>query len=218
MKMLCMANSFRHGGRCLGGILIDNNNQVVKDNNKTVWVRPISKTDRSQIPESLSKHISLLDIVEFSCTTMDGVFNNFQRENVVLDENIPIVKIGEYPRKNIYSLIDNYDYDVIFGNKGKAIPEDKACTISRTLILIRIVNYEINETPRHDYGFHTKKNLVFKFNNNIYDLPITDPYFINAYDKNKSILSTTEKIFITLSLGAPYNGWCFKLIAGVIIP
>ncbi len=61
---VCLANSFKEGGRCIAGIEINGNNCILI-NNKPKWIRPISQsTEHGQVPTYLVSHIKLLDIVE----------------------------------------------------------------------------------------------------------------------------------------------------------
>jgi hypothetical protein len=218
MRMVCLANSFRHRGRCLGGILLDSNNNIIVNNGKPRWVRPIGSSGNDEVPLHIAKQINLLDIIEFH-TTGDAVINvNHQKENVVISDDVSLSNKGVFSKNGLLSLIDNRSCDLIFGNRGKAVPEENIYKINRSLIFLMINNFEISEIPRHNGGFGTQKRLVFRYRDNNYDLPITDPYFIESYENNKFLLDDTDKIFITISLGAVYEGWCSKIIAGIIVP
>ena len=48
MKIVCLANSFRTGGRCLGGVELDQNNNPVFQNNRPKWVRPVCNTENEE--------------------------------------------------------------------------------------------------------------------------------------------------------------------------
>jgi hypothetical protein len=58
--------------------------------------------------------------------------------------------------------------------------------------------------------------MKFEYNWNEYDLPITDLDFIEKYNKDKNILNNAKNIYLTISLGVVYEGWYYKLVAGVI--
>ena len=51
---ICLANSFKYAGRCLGGIEIemkDNKYTIVRNENGTPkWIRPISFEEHGQLP------------------------------------------------------------------------------------------------------------------------------------------------------------------------
>lgn len=218
MRMVCLANSFRHGGRCLGGVLLDSNNNIIYNNDQPRWIRPIGNTGNEEVSLHISEQINLLDIIEFQATE-DSVINvSHQKENVILGEDPYLSKKGIFPRKNLFSLIDNRNCNLIFGNRGKAVPEEKAMNMNRSLTFLMINNFEIYEQPRYNGGIGTQKRLIFKYQDNKYDLSITDPYFIQSYEKNKFLFDDIDKLYITISLGAAYEGWCSKIIAGIIVP
>ena len=56
----------------------------------------------------------------------------------------------------------------------------------------------------------------FDFNGNTYDFPITDIDFENRFSSNSMLLDFCSHIYFTISLGVEFNGWYYKLIAGVI--
>ena len=69
---ICLANSFKYAGRCLGGIEIemkDNKYTIVRNENGTPkWIRPISFEEHGQLPASETRHINILDIIEVDIT------------------------------------------------------------------------------------------------------------------------------------------------------
>jgi hypothetical protein len=47
-------------------------------------------------------------------------------------------------------------------------------------------------------------------------LPITDVAFLDAYEKDPSIIENATDVFITVSVSAEYEGNYYKLAAGII--
>lgn len=66
---ICLANSYKRGGRCIAGVEIDidsNNHWKVKRNadGSPKWIRPISQTtEYGEIPEGEACHFPLLSVV-----------------------------------------------------------------------------------------------------------------------------------------------------------
>jgi hypothetical protein len=56
----------------------------------------------------------------------------------------------------------------------------------------------------------------FTHQNEFYDFPITDLDFISR-ENEKANQFTEKQAYLTLSLGEIFRGYCYKLIAGVII-
>lgn len=210
MKILCLANSYKEGGRCVAGILLDNNNAPILKNNKAVWIRPVCKADHGQVPNSLCEKIIPLDIIEINGA--NNVGDGYQSENTSFDEN-EILSIGKANRnilKNLYS-----GTNLIFGNRGKALPEETIKTLDHSLILVNLTEFKIVEKKYEDREY-PQVRLNFSYNNNSYDLPITDPIFLDNYNNNKTILNTKNDIDVVLSLGIPFKDWYYKLVATII--
>ena len=69
---ICLANSFKYGGRCIAGIEInvtaDNHWQIIHNaDGSPHWIRPIAKdTDYGEIPEGEAIYIKLLSVVKLT--------------------------------------------------------------------------------------------------------------------------------------------------------
>jgi hypothetical protein len=79
-RIICLANSFKEGGRCLAGIDLDNNNQPVYENGRPKWIRPVCNTPHGEIPNHWVQLFQLLNIVEFEAT--ESKAEGYQSENV----------------------------------------------------------------------------------------------------------------------------------------
>lgn len=211
MRILCLANSYKEGGRCIAGILLDdNNNKPVFKKNKPVWIRPICKTKHGQIPNYLCNTILPLDIIQINKTSNVGV--GYQSENTTFDEKqiLVISKATKNILTNLYSQTN-----LIFGNRGKALPEDTIKELDHSLMLISSSNFKIIER-KYEEKARPKIRLNFFYNNVSYDFPVTDPIFLENYSKNKNIIGNKASIDIVLSLGVPFKDWYYKLVATII--
>lgn len=212
MKIVCLANSFRVGGRCLGGIELDHNNNPVFQKGRPRWIRPVCNTDHEEVPTNLVSHISLLDIFEFKTLQASG--HGHQSENFLFDTS-SITVTGRMPISKLERITENSRFDRIFGNKGAAVPEHKVDEFNYSLKLISLTDFETNERIFENKTYPQIK-LSFRYNDILYNFPITDPYFLHSYGLNKNVLEGKEKIFVTFSLAAPHEEWASKLVAGVI--
>ncbi|MGB0880525.1 MAG: dual OB domain-containing protein [Polaribacter sp.] len=210
MKLLCLANSYKKGGRCIAGILLDDNNIPILKNNKPRWIRPICKTNYGQVPNYLCDKILPLDIIQINDTNHVGI--GYQSENTTFDESQ--ILIIDKANKNI--LDDLYaETHLIFGNRGKALPEDTIKKIDHSLILVNSSDFKIVE-KEYEEKEYPQIRLNFTYNNNFYDFPITDPIFLKKYDKDKSVLDKIENIDIVVSLSVPFKNWYYKLVATIL--
>lgn len=212
MKIVCLANSFRVGGRCLGGIEIDQNNNPIIQNGRPKWIRPVCNTEHEEVPTHLVSDISLLDILEFQAIQATG--HGHQSENVLFNTNT-ITTNGRFPISRLENLIDNNRYNLVFGNRGAAVPEHKVYELSYSLILLSLTEFETNERVFENRQYPQIK-LSFRHNGNLYNFPITDPSFLHRYGINNNILQGKQKIYVTFSLAAPHEEWSSKLVAGIM--
>lgn len=212
MKIVCLANSFRVGGRCLGGIELDQNNNPIIQNGRPKWIRPVCNTENEEVPTHFVSNISLLDIVEFQ--TIQAIGHGHQSENVLFNTDT-IQTNGRFPISRLENLIDNNRYNLVFGNRGAAVPEHKVNELSYSLILLSLTEFETNERVFENRQYPQIK-LSFRHNGNLYNFPITDPSFLHRYGLNNNILLGKQNIYVTFSLAAPHEEWSSKLVAGIM--
>lgn len=215
-NFICLANSYKNGGRCLAGIEVirdsSGNCSIVKDSRKLpVWIRPVMDDDTQGIPNSLVSNINLLDIVKVE--VIRSTPNGSHVENVKFKS---LSKVGNCKKstENLDLLCDNY-HTLVFGNRGKAVPSENFEQIGYSLMLIKPDDVYI-ETDTDDYE-HEIFRIRFDYQNNKYTLKLTDPIYINKLQQRQNLRGQRyDDLYLSLSLGVNYNGWHFKLVAGVI--
>lgn len=210
-QLICLANSYKEGGRCLAGIALQENGNPILKNGIPLWIRPVCKTKWGEVPTFLAKNIALLDILEFELT--EAAPEKFQVENYLFDTKSLATK-GVYDKNLLRDLCDK-DRHFLFGNKTKALSETEAQDLDHSLTMICVKRPRIVEKT---YGDPDKiqLRLIFDFNNNLYDLPITDPVFVNKYRYNKQLLNEFSEYCLVVSLGILHEGHHYKLVAAVI--
>ena len=118
-KIICLANSYKEGGRCIAGIQIDSNNIPIIIDSQPKWIRPIYNTKHGQIPYNLVQNVKLLDIVEFELT--ENIQQGYQSENVYFKDNSITIKSG-ISNFNLKDYCQNVP--LIFGNNGNAVSQN----------------------------------------------------------------------------------------------
>jgi hypothetical protein len=211
-RFVCLANSFKEGGRCLAGIELDNKNNPIIEKGHSKWIRPICNTPHGEVPTKLVANIEVLDIIEIEIL---GYLKkkDYQSENVFFRENSLRV-VGSFKFSQLNQLCDNRL--LIFENQGKAVSNKVIKTLSYSLMLIQANQFEVIEKVYDDNPDWPKHRLVFSYKDHQYDLPITDPVFIHDYKMNPDILENVENIYLSLSLAIVHNNWHSKLVAGII--
>ena len=175
MNILCLANSLKEQGRCLAGIQLDDQNHPVIHNNRPVWIRPTGNTEHGQIPLYLCAHISVLDVIDIGNTSPNG--QGYQSENVTFDENSLDV-VSRMPQEILDSLCENDGQKFIFGNISKAISEEHIVYVEHSLMLVKITDFEVIK-KMYPNKTSPKFRLRFSYNQHQYELPITDPPFLD---------------------------------------
>lgn len=212
MRFVCLANSFKEGGRCIAGVELDNNNNPKIENGHPKWVRPICKTTHGEVPTHLIAHLNILDIIEIDVTGYPEK-SGYQSENVLFREN-SIRLVGRFNSNNLNQHCNTRN--LIFGNRGKAVSEEAIGDLTYSLMLINTNQFEAIEKIYDDNPNRPQVRLVFSYNRNQYDLPVTDPVFIHNYQSNPDILESVTDVYLSLSLAIVHNNWHSKLVAGII--
>lgn len=211
-RLVCLANSFKEGGRCLAGIELDNQNNPVIVNGRPKWLRPVCNTEHGEVPNEIAEPFKILNIIELEITGNQP--KSCQTENVTFKEN-SIKVIGNFERNQLENLCDSMD--LIFGNKGKAVSEEKISTLNHSLLLVSVTKFEVIQKIYDDRPDRPQTRLVFTYNGNRYDFPVTDPVFLNRYQKNPDVLENINQIYLSLSLGLEHEEWYYKLVAGIVM-
>lgn len=210
-RFVCLANSFKEGGRCLAGIELNTSNNPVFQNARPKWMRPVCNTTHHEVPTHLVSHLRVLNIIELDVTVVQQ--EGYQSENVFFKENSLRV-VGDFNRNNLPNLCENQRF--IFGNRGKAVSEDAIGNLNHSLMLISVNEFEVIQKVYDDAPNRPQTRMVFKYNNNQYDFPVTDPAFLHRYQSNPDFMENVNQIYLSLSLGINWQNWYYKLIAAII--
>lgn len=212
-SFICLANSYKRGGRCIAGVEMDYEHNIQQSNNGNPrWIRPIADTQYGEIPNYIANNINLLSFV----TLEDGFLcpDNVHTENVRYSRIV--IKPLTFPTTPTFlnQFVDKV-HKSIFGNRGKAISVDMAHGLDYSLMFINVQNAcaYIDENREK-----SKNRMKFNYYGTEYDFPITDPTFLDEFRKKPERFAIIPEVYLTLSLGLEFEGWHHKLVAGVIIP
>lgn len=208
IKQICiLTKSYKNGGYCVAGIDLNTKN----------WVRLVSSEDsKNEIPcyymNKKDNDIDVLDVIEVNL--LKNIVNGCQRENYLIDIGIPLKTIGKMSIEEVVSL-KGYDCpDLIFGNKGKALPANEAALFNYSIILVQVTDINFFMERSLLNGEWLKKEINFTYKNNQYTLVVTDPKYKKTEYNNKYF----ESASIVVSIPADeYNGWHHKFVASIFI-
>jgi hypothetical protein len=212
-KFICLANSFKEGGRCLAGIEVDANDNPVIINGKPKWIRPVCNTLHGEIPNHIAEPFKILDIVEITITGTKP--EGYQSENVTFNTG-SLMKAGSFDLKQVKNLCESGKY--VFATRYDYLSEEVIANLNHSLVLIIPKTFEVIERPNYQYPDRPKQRLVFSYNDFTYDFSITDPAFLRKYQKNPDFFEDIEEIVLSLSVGVkfPVTNRYYKLVAGII--
>ncbi len=182
---------------------------VRKADGRPRWIRPVSRNEHGELPVY---NINLLDIVEIE--NSEYCPDRAHSENVFYSTLKKSEKTFRLDVDILSYICDTQSK--IFFNRGKAIPVDEFQIRDYSLIFVKVSDHEFYNF-NYDDG-KEKLRVKFSYNNIRYDLPVTDPAFIN-FVKAKSLeyVNAENNYYFTISLGEEFEGWHHKLVAGIII-
>ena len=213
-RLVCLANSFKEGGRCLAGIELDNQNDPIIINGRPKWIRPICNTPHGEIPNHITEPFQILDVLQIN--NIQAKPEGYQSENVLFDTR-SLKKIGLFKKEELQKLCEDTKY--VFATSYASLSEEVILKLNHSLLLIKTSVFKVIEKPNEHFPDKPKYRLVFSFNELTYDLSITDPSFLMKYQKNPDILESVDEVLLSLSLGIKFlaTNRYYKLVAGVII-
>jgi hypothetical protein len=186
--------------------------RIVKENGHPVWIRPVSRSEYGGISSLLANPINLLDIVQVNIVSLKP--QGYQSENMLFD-NRHLTAIGKVNQNG--ALIDKLlsaNRPTLFGNKSKTVSAEHINQLDHSLVFIKPARAQIYQTTTSTGNPQLRAR--FTYANTPYNLPVTDIEFIHQFGKNPMILQSCNHVYFTISLGIEFNGWHYKLIAGVI--
>ena len=213
---ICLANSYKHGGRCIAGIEVQSTSggyNIVKENGRPKWIRPICRhTNAGAISNDIALNLQLFAIIRM--TNVVPCPAGAQNENAFFDELQPI---GVFDESKIEECLVDNSRTTLFFNHGKAVVPDVYNRLGdHSILLIKASDSEVYaDTSYTDYP---RYRVRFYYHSHQYDLPITDPWYIHDIRNGKKTPGQKGDIFITCSLGVEHEGWHPKLAACVIEP
>ncbi len=222
-EIVCLANSRKLSGHCIAG------KQVKQDKSGAWelggWIRPVGSPDGAELS---SRDVGFegggiprpLDIVRISLKRRAS--HKHQTENYLIDPEKYWEQVTTVDPSCLDDLCDEVDglwetgFDSAYG-KNDRVPVEKSKVIKSSLLLIKPSNVVIH----HEYEFPSKAwktRAQFLFRGNRYSLVVTDPIIEGEYrgmDAGDYPLKRSD-IYMTVSLGEEYNGFCYKLVAAII--
>lgn len=221
IEMICLANSRKRQGRCIAGLRTDGQG----------WLRPVAPGEEGTLsPHQLRMQSGgeprLLDIIKVGCACPQP--RPHQPENWLLDDTRWQLISREPPHAWRPSSIFESEIDsgpAIFGSvSDRRCFDDFAHAPARSsLALVAPEDLRWQITLTHNFNRQTR--ALFHLQGACYNLSVTDPVWEQRlshlpdghHDLAASGVSDTDLVHLTVSLSEPFNGYCYKLVAAVIV-
>jgi hypothetical protein len=223
-KIVLLANSRKHAGRCLAG-------REIVDNGYLGWIRPVSAREGEELSEREREFgdgsdPKVLDIIEVPLAGAKP--HACQTENWLIDDNYYWAKLGTMTWQQASVLAENpatlwFNNDSTYNGLNDQISKQLAENLRSSICLIRVDAIDIHVfAPGADFG-NPKKRVQgrFKFNGVNYWLWITDPYMERKYLQGEPRVEKLGECLLTVSLSEPHEkspgvSYQYKLIASVL--
>jgi len=218
-RIVCLANSRKMQGRCVAGREL---NAGVAGS----WIRPVSDRPTEEVSEYERQYQDgsdprVLDIIDVPL--IEARPKDYQQENWLLDPQLYWVKAGRLRWEDLSSLQDRRGPLWInpyssYNGLNDRIPLVQAIGLHSSLKLIHVGDLELKVfAPGEAFG-NTKRRVQakFTFDGMEYWLWVTDPIAERRYLPESDGEYAVGEAYLTISIGEPYQDYCYRLVATVI--
>ncbi len=220
VSIICLANSRKMSGRCVAGRKIENG-KIGE------WIRPVSARPTEEISEEDRRYKdgilpALLDVI--SIPMIGAKPHNFQTENHLIDDRFHWDKVRTATKDEVKASVENpkgplWDNSDSSGSgQHDRVPVTIANSLKHSLVLIEVQDLRIHVAIEGAKFGNAKKKArgEFTYDGIPYVLAITDPRIEAEYFKQAEATYSIGKAILCVSLGEPFGGYAYKLIAAVI--
>lgn len=218
-RIVCLANSRKLQGRCIAGIELDGPRRAG-------WIRPVSAREREEVSEYERQYEDgsdpcVLDVIDVPL--LEPRPRAYQQENWLLDPEYYWEKVRRCGWNELAGLVDPVgplwiDGHHTYHGMNDKIPLELAGDVQGSLRLLRVDGLGLSVfKPGEAFG-NLKRRVQgrFRHDGKEYRLWVTDPEYERAYLRKPDRDYEIGECFLTVSLGEPHEGACYKLIAAVI--
>lgn len=220
-RIVCLANSRKLNGRCIAGI-------EIAEQSPGPWIRPVSAREHEEVSEYERQYQDgsdpkVLDIIDVPM--LEPRPNPYQPENWLLDPEEYWVRVGQLPWAHLDRLVERPGALWLNGvhtqnGQNDRVPIERAGETNCSLKLVHVDEVQLKvSAPGEAFGNNKRRvQARFRWNDSEYWLRVTDPVVERAYLARPNGEYILGRQFLTVSLGEPFNGFCYKLVAAVIGP
>jgi hypothetical protein len=214
-RIICLANSKKNLGRCVAGL-------ELTGGNPGTWLRPVSERSGHELSLDDRRYedggdVALLDIVDI--TLLRHAPEGCQHENHVIDDTIYWRKVGTFPASDLVRHARTAGPLWVDGNSSYSgvndrVAADVADQLRHSLELVRPTKPIIFVAPGR---VKRQVRAGFHLGAAEYNLVVTDTKVEAAYlSRENGTYPLPGEVLFCVSLGEPFDGNRYKLVAAVI--
>ena len=211
-RVVCLANSYKHGERCIAGKLLETG----------AWVRPVSDEGHGEISWKArliaGREPQPLDVLDIPLQE-EGPDYGCQPENRLLLPG-PWQKVGRVAVADVLKHVDEVEDRPLFYNYVDRVP----MTMFRRIPRERWRSLQLVHCYHADFHRDVRKpddwRVTFEYRGAEYaDMKVTDPVALVRLGRGERL---GGPFVLTISLGMPFRPtntskeYCFKLVAAVV--
>lgn len=219
VDIICLANSRKLQGRCVAGLRTDGQG----------WVRPVGRSLDGTLYSNSYIHdrgaeAALLDVLRIPVTGARP--EPHQPENWLLGSGRWRL-VDRIPLQVAASVLQPFlaRGPTLLGNVGDRIAFEpfnrRPATASLALVEPASIEWRITRGARGN----RQTRVRFSFRESSYDLSVTDPVMERRlgglpegpHSVRAAGFDPLSRLILTVSLGEPFKGDCYKLVAGVLV-
>lgn len=217
-RIVCLANSRKQSGYCVAGKEIDAG--VVGE-----WIRPVSSREHEEVSDGEERCTDralpqLLDFIDIPLIRKSN--NSRQPENWLLDPSSRWKRQGGMRWHGLFGMNDSpaqlWSNDSHSGGGiANRVALDEADNVDASLYLLKLSQLRLHVTTETFDG-RSKRPVRAEFSHakHVYRLSLTDGPIEAEFRRRGDGTYDIGECFITVSLGEPFDGFCYKLVAAVI--
>lgn len=218
-RIVCLANSRKLSGRCIAG-------KEIVDHRPVGWVRPVSSRAHQEVSEYERQYPDgsdprVLDVMDVPLLEHEP--RDYQQENWLLDPKSNWAKAGRIEVGLLPRLRDPvaplwHDGHHTANGLNDKIPLTHCADVRSSLRLVHVPSLTLAVfSPGAAFG-NPKRRVQASFDHAgvHYQLWVTDPAYERHYLGRSDGTYDLASSFLTISLGEPYQGDVYKLVATII--
>ena len=218
-RIVCLANSRKLGARCVAG-------REWSDGVAGSWIRPVSARETGEVTLRERQYEGggdpkLLDVMDVPLLRPRPA--GYQSENWLLDPYAPWKRVTRLTASDLAAIVDPVaplwlDGHSTWHGRNDKIPTDRLDDVRDSLRLVRVPSVTFSVSAPGARWDNPKRQVRARFGNAgaKYGLRVTDPVWERRLlDKRDGTYRTGES-YLTISLGEPFEGSVYKLIAAIV--